>query len=1289
MGSLFKMLRRVQPHGIGGTSLNRVALSGFLSAVQEAPCSSDAVRVDARASVQTTKSGKVSGQQVLLTSSASPLMMNVNSFFVSEDGPEGGTLGVRYNDGTERWVRAFRGSELGGQGEPSPEGHEDTRPPARGGEVPLRKRMPPSDARVVDIDLLNEGEAVSDPSVWLRFSDQMGKVYYSPNRKPFGEESVFRLVDDVNPSGRCYLNRPVHNRTPTLCPDQLSFMPTSNANVGLASLMREGLIFDVATHTPTMRKMKTAIVVDYAERGLRLVPISTLPTNTDMRMPRALRFDRVPTPPENPNWEDAINPADVVSFRGPWIRSLGEASLDDKGVCKRFKKSEGLLAQKHSRREQRMVRPSAKGATVRVVDARTLEFEDKSRHRSELDLFDERYFGQQGRVLRIYRGEKRRPQRPVGAKGDDPNAETIGRGGVGDGDVGEGGDKGDGNGSEGGDKAIGGNDGGGDKYSRHVMMFDITFPSFRMVRIEFKKPVLQGSKLDDGTYQFKSDDVVLYASTPGVVDLNGTLHVSQTVQTDGTERIEDVLKLSGITKGTVPAFAESAKVAPNARTYENKTMKVKLVPDVQTYENAKGIYVPSDTVFRLHRSNATLQEMRRRLPRVRNAPSADLVVDFDTWRDDARPPYFVQHGDDYFCNTRLHDDPAVDAYLLAHDFPMDIVREKEQDRRVPKIDTKGTTQPGSIAPRENVVVERSIDAMPSASPALRGELSDTTPLSFGHRHERDALATLQSYVQQRMGNGDTEVYTVFSNTEYSFQDNTQNPPRKATPDGFIFKNNQLYAVVEAKSHLSGRALRAIPDIYRKQLKLQQQAVAQLIPPGASLKMCFVSWSTKESVIFPPFDGTETPVAELVRSCTIVRPFLRARSDVIRNREIQVAVAPSTVIVNYGDGASEGSAGVKYNKVFRARRLPSVPISTLADVNSVADVAGSRGAIVRQVDECVDADCLVRFDGGETLRNVGDRVMRTPLRYTEDKKTKYYISKLQSKDSLVAYPGANVAFMVNLEPITAPVITSLIRPSASNEKTEDLGGADRFVRVEGQTYRRDTFVSQLMSLHREDQVCEGFFVGFDVEKRLEEYMDTARTMHRLGEGRSAWERWWCDVLLLIALQPDNKRITINIEPAMASAVCISAGVDALVAFAEMVADSSNPFLATEEMIAGVVWRRDDDAYQDVKEESDPAWMRLLCASSDVGKEIVRLDLEDVRSMPVAAPTHIRVRRDGASEDSTVVYRQERVPLHPSDYRLLRGIFNGRLRPRFANKQVEHRVLNELHMRGIPHLEDAHP
>lgn len=1262
MGNLFKMLRRVQPHGIGGTSLNRVALSGFLSAVQEAPCSSDAVRVEARASVQTTKSGRVSGQQTLLTSSASPLMMNVESFFVRENGQEGSTLGVRYNDGTERWVRGFRGSETGGEGETiSSEREEEEGSPERGGEAPLGERMPPTDARVVDIDMLSEGEAVSDSSVWLRFSDHMGKVYYCPNQKPLGEESVFRLVDDANPNGRCYLNRPVRNKTPTLCPDQLSFMPTSNANVGLASLMHEGLIFDVAINTPTMRKMHTVIVVDDKERGLRLMPISTLPANTDMRMPRALRFDRVPTAPKNPNWKEieTINPADVVSFRGPWIRSLGVASLDEKGVCKRFKKSEGLLAQKHSLRGQHMVRASAKGATVRVVDPSTLEFEDKSHHIAKVELFDTKYVNSKGRVLRVYR--KATHRQTVDSKEGNPSADTS--------------------------------------------MFDVSFPSFRMVRLEFKQHT-KSKQEQDKTYKFEcrvndGENIIVHALAAGEKDPDGRLLVSQSVKTDGTEHIKDILcNLSGTKRGSVRDF-DKVKLSPNAQTYENDFMRVRILPDVQTYKNASVVYVPSERVFRLHKSNYTLRDVRRRLPRVRNAPSADLVVDFAKWQDDTKPPYFIQHGDDFFCNTRLHEDEAVDAYLLAHDFHMDIVREKEQDRRISNIDTEGKTQSGSITHLENVVIQRSIDAMPSASPALRGEMSDTTPLAFGHRHERDALATLQTYVQQRMNDGEKEVYKVFSNTEHSFQDSERN--RKATPDGFIFKNEQLYAVVEAKSHFSGRALRAIPDIYREQLKLQQQAVAQLVRgKKLELKMCFVSWSTKETVIFPPFGLTETPVPELVRSCTIVRPFVRTHSDVLSNKEIQVAIAPSTVIVNYGDEVSNVDAGrpvVTYNKVLRARRLPSVPISTLADVNSVVDVSGQpissrrARAIIRQVDECVDSNCLVRFDNGETIRNMGDQVMRTPLRYTEYENTRYYMSKLQSKDSLVSYPGANIAFMVKKNPITAPMITTLVRPNVSKEKTMDLGGAVQFVRVRDQTYERKTFVSQLMSLHSEDQVCDGFFVGFDVEKRLDEYMETARNMHRFGEGKSAWERWWCDVFLLIALQPDNKRISINIEPAMASAACISAGVDALVAFAEMVADSSNPFLASEEMISGVVWRRDDDPRSVNQEEGDPAWERLLCASPDVGKEIVRLNLEDVRSMPVAAPTHIKVRRDDADADvaskgSTVVYKQERVPLHPNDYRLLRGIFNGRLRPRFASKQIEHRVLNELHMRGIPHLEDGH-
>ena len=125
---------------------------------------------------------------------------------------------------------------------------------------------------------------------------------------------------------------------------------------------------------------------------------------------------------------------------------------------------------------------------------------------------------------------------------------------------------------------------------------------------------------------------------------------------------------------------------------------------------------------------------------------------------------------DYFCNTKLHDDEAVDAHLRGHDTPIDVTNYRIPEFTGDHISWRSRDADGW----------KTDDVSKPRSTARQFEFEDTVFTDYGHRHEDDALITLQHHLDFKYG---PNRLLVMSNPKLSLYD-TDNK-KKATPDGVV------------------------------------------------------------------------------------------------------------------------------------------------------------------------------------------------------------------------------------------------------------------------------------------------------------------------------------------------------------------------------------------------------------------------------------------------------------------------------------------------------------------------
>ena len=140
---------------------------------------------------------------------------------------------------------------------------------------------------------------------------------------------------------------------------------------------------------------------------------------------------------------------------------------------------------------------------------------------------------------------------------------------------------------------------------------------------------------------------------------------------------------------------------------------------------------------------------------------------------------------DYFCNTRLHDDDAVDAHLRGHDTPIDVT-----NYRMPKLDTVSVGGDSAWKPRDADGWMTDDVNKPRSTNARQFEFEDTVFTDYGHRHEDDALITLQHHLDFKYG---PNRLWVMANPNLSLHDAAME--KKTTPDGVVMKMPLL--IVEA------------------------------------------------------------------------------------------------------------------------------------------------------------------------------------------------------------------------------------------------------------------------------------------------------------------------------------------------------------------------------------------------------------------------------------------------------------------------------------------------------------
>ena len=1110
---------------------------------------------------------------------------------------------------------------------------------------------------VRDVTTLSATDNIVNPYVKLVYTAN-GRQYVTDNKKPYGQETVFRVMQKDEPStqDRCYANKLVKQNL-SRCPVNVPFMPTSR--VPIVGMLREGLIFDVKDTDGGVYTVRAK----YEDDEWKLMKLSQAlidMVNADLSRSRSLRILNLPTLHQDAT--EYVRPINVVSVRGPHITDFDTVYQQQNGRCETTRWKKNVNRRARFARQTPFFTQSHVGMNV---------------------VFEFDYEAGTCHAILSRGGERKRA--PI----------SFGKGAPEDG---------------------------------------------------------FGGRIDN----------VVRDSITVLSPLDGLPHTLPNPM-PAVPNDTFVYTLDEMRRGLV-----------SYRDFALHTSRLSSAPSM-------GSCCEVTVVARSKRFSETLDDGRL----VQRHGMVDVVLPIG---DDAPPFYFRMRrtadqsdGFDFFCNTRVHDSVAISAYVRAHDTPIDVTIyrpprfKKELFRSASAIDT-------TCWDVRQADGYHTGDA--TRQPSVTNMNDDTAWTDYGHRHEDDALITLQHHLDFKCG---PSRFLVLANPTYSYRHDGTDAAAgmKVTPDGLVlrlplivvqtgrdtfqieeqnterqsedgsterrpwrivlaeffegcpthdleapevdsngrcsvplqllagiriqcegasykynpYKWELLWANVEAKSHMTKSPMRE-----KMLTSVAQQALTQQVlingwdtypRPYAPLKKTYVvSWSPKFSTVYTMDRVVSSQAGAELRktageqasktSGVMVRSAVRRRapaSDLPPPLDASIAVNRDTMRCVSSKSEHKDTAAVTMRVL---HVWPMTQFGRLSD----------DGAILREI-QCTDTtQCSLIYDDG--IRRQPARLLQTPmctLCLDDDAVTptrRLYLIDATLKGDALAFVVAE-----HIESRRWSIHDTLARAIG------ELGlKHDALVEVPVQQPQFEmlgtTSVSPNHLLMQPDASrCALNFVNIPASATgkpsgtksdayafmLNTSRDIKRHMLRLPNvhadqktnGR-AFLNWWCDLMLLIAICPNTKTYHISIDPSLATLAFKKAAVEAVVFFVDMTRDAAET-IHLNCSPHGRRWRRLTH-----NEEATPlanaAMIRPLLEAAWAREEEDAIFLEiDAPPFPYSQGTFVQVTHPHKLTEARFAPACDQ-SLYSADYQLLRTIFKGKARPIFKDVQLEKRVQERI-------------
>ena len=192
-------------------------------------------------------------------------------------------------------------------------------------------------------------------------------------------------------------------------------------------------------------------------------------------------------------------------------------------------------------------------------------------------------------------------------------------------------------------------------------------------------------------------------------------------------------------------------------------------------------------------------------------------------------------------------------------------------------------------------------------------------------HEKDALLTLMHHLETSK----TGKYEVVHNTNFYKMMNVE---FGGTPDGFVFKNEELYATVEVKCHNPPTPpFLKVPERVELQAYSHVALVNSLFDDSSNkVSHCFVvSWTPKESRIFE-YETKETQTDNLIND--LVEDIKNSK----KTQEINIPLEEPNIFtvnsVQSYDGGIQMFSSLNREDKYHVMYDKTVPFISLSDSN---------------------------------------------------------------------------------------------------------------------------------------------------------------------------------------------------------------------------------------------------------------------------------------------------------------------------------------------------------------------
>ena len=472
---------------------------------------------------------------------------------------------------------------------------------------------------------------------------------------------------------------------------------------------------------------------------------------------------------------------------------------------------------------------------------------------------------------------------------------------------------------------------------------------------------------------------------------------------------------------------------------------------------------------------------------------------------------------------------------------------------------------------------------------------------------------------------------------------------------------------------------------------------------------------------------QNPIAT-VRSMIRTRPHRGAEDD---NFFSQIErLGPISITVT---GNSLRWSNANYFTV--TRKLNCIPHYTANDRDTfVSAESGNPSRFVTRVEECTHAGCVVEFDIGSPIQNFDAQnnrkmfqtwipkvtlsfenragmhsnvVLYNPERNNLDSVC-FIIHDNKKYDSLEAFFDANGASIHDLvwnnvnvsdlfarnngpglvfdTPVPNPIESSLLTPKEVSTK----GGEGGQIAMDGgDVSRAHGLDNQWLKLKITDH-DECYTILTNPDGRIENHMLNIKSVLAAPyySTAGAWRNWWVELMILLALRPDNRRVALSMDPKIATKHCHDAAVDAVTMFAEIAADADENVRAITSSCNpdGTHWREIAGASENARLENVGPLRRVLEEKwAQTGEASTLLTLD-------SPPPY-----DGVFDPDFVIelsYSAKNPPTKKcfqpmctydvltTDYNMLRQLFRGKKYPHFENKSLQHRLLSQLRILSIP-------